>query len=280
MVALLQVDPFSAEFWKNLPSAMTAAKDNPWGVIAAAILVLSLVALALSAKMPPKMKYIFFVTLIAAIFGVIYAGNVQIETAKPREMTISGRVVNQKTGKPVPRAIVSLSTTGVPRKAQTNSDGFWVVDHFQAPRGINVIKMSVDATDFNPHEADLAIADIAQPPTVMLVPHEPPSPPPGPNRAGPAPGSSVTLAGRVFTEDREGVVYADVLFQSGGSPPHSEATSTGEQGNFRLKTTQLRLDSNLKITVSKKGFRTVTRSLSPGDARQFIEIKLAREGSN
>jgi hypothetical protein len=277
--AFLQYDPFKGEFWTHLPQIMTAAKNNPLGVIFGIVCLVSLVGLGITWKQSEKTRLaIFLGVFVVSILGIAYAGNAQLgKNPGPSSMSVSGRVIDHKTGGPVARAKVSLVSQGLPATRLANSDGFWQAN-ISRPEAGAPIKVYVEADGYENHNIDVTVEAAAQPLEIPLDPREHSNIPPPP---GPVDGPRVTLLGKVFTQDHSPIENAEVVLESGGSPPHAEPpVYTDSTGEFRLVKVPLRPDLNLKITVRAKGFKTKAQNLPPSIVKQMIEIRMEKDSSN
>ena len=280
VLAAVRYDFFSAEFWKNLPAIAKEARDNPLGVAAIVFIVGALAVLTLAATGSEKFKRFAaagIMVLVLAVSGFLYAGNSQLGKTHDATTSVSGRVIDRDTGRPIPRASVSLASKGVPLTTLTNSDGYWVVDNLNVPAGTH-LKISVDATGYQSRQTDVSADAAATPPDIALDPVVQSKKDTGGKRTtgrdSGVDSSLVTLQGTVFTRTRAPVFGADIIVES-SDPPRRRTTTSLTDGSFTVTKVLVRPD--LKITVRAPGYKPAVRGIRKDDVNQLIEIPLDSE---
>jgi len=268
-LASLGYDPFSGEFWKNLPGIMKASWDNPLGVALVIVILVVLALVYFGVGSSEKFKgWMALGVVVIGLAGLLYVGDWQLgktHATRAAEVAVSGHVIDKVSGDPVVRATVTLATKGVPLTTLTNTSGYWVVNNLDVPAGTHV-KISVTAAGYQSYEGDIPANATDEPPPIALTPV--------PKSQAPAPvhdGKGKTVVGTVFTRDRTPVEGAEVLVES-SNPPRQKSAITVSDGSFRVFDVIPRPD--MKITVRASGYKPKVGFFSPEDLTHSIEILL------
>jgi hypothetical protein len=282
-IALLDFNPFSKEFWENFAHILESAKDNPLGLALGIIILASLVGLALAIKASEKFKaQVAGGIFVLALIGFLVVGSAQVQNPQPsggkgsssngshsEPVTLSALVMDAKTRRPVAFARVTLATPGRLSTTNTNSAGVWRVENISVPPDSHPT-VYVDADNYVSYQGDISPDPRVEPSPILLdpAPH---------GRAQTSGVKLITLLGTVFTGNRSPVVNAEVVMESGGTPPQQEMTYTVSNGSFRFVGVRLRPD--LKITARAKAYLTASVNLSENAATQPVEIRLDPESA-